>query len=301
MSPENFISEIYIRSNPATEEKVCVGLMGLSANRAFFRYSEKKLRLTNRLVGEEVKNSLERSFKSFQQEVKRLNKEMDESNLIRESPLDFNFFNYLHTYGKGLVYYTSPKPIATKLNDKNFSRLFELHVGDSGETEKKKVSTLQSKVSEALKRETFTKRTDTHYKLEPDIVKTIYLSHEIDFICKNGNLFAGKGIDFNTAATTIEYNLYEFNRVAKGLKNLAEKRKLTFKGRYEVYFNNPESREGKEMLDRVRKDATRHFELKEVEKLDHVEKDIEEGGYEKFSEWIGEWSNRNDEVALVIP
>jgi hypothetical protein len=127
---------------------------------------------------------------------------------------------------------------------------------------------------------------DIDYKVSPNVLSGIYTPHNVEFIGKNGSFIAGDTIDFNAKPGTIEKSLFEFDRIARGLKHLALKNNLENEGKYYAYFSLPEAEEGKKVLDLARKDKNKNFVLKELDHLEKLSDRIEDDEFGKFSEWV---------------
>lgn len=281
-------SELYVKSSSLVDEKICIGLFVSDENNLFFDYSKKKLALSLKLIKSLDKNTTIHWLDNLKEKIREDHKN-DELGLFRT---DFNraTLAYLNTYSKGVFYFSEPKPISAEVNADYFNRLFKRLVDSEMTAEMDRAvekSSFRKKVRSILKTEPF-KKIDTSYEVIPDLISGIYAPHKIDFIGKNGSLLAGDSIDFHAAPATIAKSLFEFDRIARGLKNLASKRKLTDEGAYYAYFSPPESEEGKKVLDFARSDKNKSFVLKELDHMEKLAVHIEEDDYTKFSDWIME-------------
>ena len=279
-------SELYIKSSSLVDEKICVGLFVVTENAAYFDYSKKKLSLSFKLVKSLNKNSVTHWLENLKATISEAHRN-DELGLFRS---DFNkaTLSYLNTYSKGTFYFSEPKPIAAEIDSEYYYRLFERLVdSEMGVILENDLPNFKAKVRSIIKREAF-KKIDTSYKVLPEIVSSIYAPHIIDFIGKNGNILAGDSIDFNAMPATIDKSLFEFERISRGLKELAIHRGLEDVGKYYAYFAPPESAEGKKVLDFAIRDKNKNFELKEFDHLEKLSESIEASPFRKFSEWISD-------------
>jgi len=278
----SFTSELYIRTSALTDEKICIGLFAISDHAKFFAYSERKLRVADKLLDADVYRNIEANLKNIGREIKRLS---DSSVLRLESgKYGTASFEYLSRYANGLLHFTAPKPLGLEVTESNFSRLYAKFVEDP-ETKGRKKGDFRLRVSTVLKRGAFDK-VDRHFKVTPDLVAHMYATHTIDFIGKNGALLAGNTIDFNAMPATIDKGLFEFSRISKGLAELSFKKGLLKAGEYVAYFETPEDMDSKRVLDLARKDKDKGFILKEFDALEKVADRIEGGHYGKFSEFL---------------
>jgi len=276
----NFTAEIYLKTNEHTDEKVCIGLFAISPERKFFSYSTKKLKLASGLMEYNALKNIESTLKRFRNGI-TTNHEMPISEL--DDYLNFERFQYLTTYSKGLLFFKEPKPLDFELSNENFEKLFRLFVGEFDEV-KSKVVTARTLFNKELKSEEFNK-IDVNYTLNPETIRTIYAPHKIDFVGKNGVLHAGNFIDFTTKPETIDKSLMEFDRIATGL-NLFSKSKGIGAGHYKAYFSEPEDNGAKKVLDRAIKDTTKSYELVGLDKINEIKLLLNTGEFMKFSEIV---------------
>jgi hypothetical protein len=280
-------SELYMKSSSLVDEKVCVGLFVIEGENVFFDYSEHKFKLAHRLNPSLDKGATLHWLKNLKEKISK-DHSNDELGLFRS---DFNSstLSYLNTYSKGVFLFSEPKPIDAKIDAAYFARLFKRIVdselsGDEA-TGLRNTLSFKSAFRSIIRRESF-KRIDIAYTVEPEVLSGIYTPHIVEFIGKNGNFIAGDTIDFTAKPSTIEKSLFEFDRIAKGLKILAKRHNLPNEGKYFAYFSPPEETDGKRVLDLARKDDTKNFVLKELDHLEKLSDTLEDGGYHKFSEWV---------------
>ncbi|MFN2430691.1 MAG: hypothetical protein ABR574_11780 [Cryomorphaceae bacterium] len=279
-------SELYVRSSSVVDEKICIGLFVINDDNVFFDYSKKKLSISLKLVESLDKSTIVHWLESLKEKISRDHRS-DELGYFRS---DFNSatLDYLNTYSNGVFYFSKPKPIATKVSEQSFKVLFRKLVdSEMGVAKEFGTPNFKREVRAILKTAPF-KRIDTSYKVLPDLVSGIYAPHKIDLIGKNGSLLVGDSIDFNAPPASIDKSLFEFDRIARGLKKLSIERGLDDKGKYYAYFSPPEGEEGKKVLSLALKDRNKSFVLKELDHLEKLGKKIVDGKYKKFSEWLNE-------------
>jgi hypothetical protein len=285
---KNFISTVYVKPNSVSEEKICVGLFVSNPEKTFFAYSNSKLRLINGLVPLEVYHSINKTLKTLHSNIVEKNEGKRSPEMFPANVFSPEYFSYLNKYNKGLVYFSEPSTAAKSINEMEFEKLFAIYVGDELGHEKPAIAkkTMRKIVSEYLGREVFKMKADINYAIDNNVAQSIYTDSKVDFISCNGNIFAGKSIDFNKEAKTIESHLFEYRVLVEGLMAFAAKRKLVGVPKFVAYFNTPINREGKEILDRAVKDKSKNFGLNEVDELEKAERILNAHPYRKFSEII---------------
>jgi Fic family protein len=79
----------------------------------------------------------------------------------------------------------------------------------------------------------------------------------------------------------------EFKAITNALESLSVKLNLP-RGKYNIYCNEPESKEGKTFFNKVYSDNEKSFNLYTLDKLDDVINQLESTEYIKFSEYLKE-------------
>lgn len=280
-------SELYIKSSSLVDEKICVGLFVIEGENVFFDYSKNKVKIAQKLDASLDKGAILHWLKNLKEKLNRDHRS-DELGYFRS---DFNSstLSYLNTYSKGVFKFSEPKPLAASVNTAFFKRLFSKMVdSEMSDVAVRRIihaSYFKNEFRSIIRKESF-KKIDVSYKVEPTILSGIYTPHKIEFIGKNGSILAGDTVDFNTKPETIEKSLFEFDRIAKGLKNLALKNNLDDEGKYYAYFSKPEEADGKKVLDLAMRDKNKNFVLKELDHLEKISARIEDDEFGKFSEWV---------------
>lgn len=285
----NYLSILFVRPNPVWEEKVSIGLFGLSEDHIRFIWSESKLSITKKWLQDEVYESLRKTIKNIQKEIEHLEKLKTLPDLFKNDTPDLSYFTYLSKYNNGLLGFEEPARIADSTiftNDRKFKELFHLYIHEMKDKEEKKDS-FHRVVAKRLKSETINSRADTNYKLDNRIVSTIYRPHLIDLISVNGTILTGKIINFSSTPETIESGLHEYRALVEGLSSFIEaNNKFSKKGKFLALFNNPDGKKQESILRNALNDSSKPFDLVEWDKIDEIEEMLERGNYRKFSEML---------------
>lgn len=283
-----FSALIYIKPNTATDEKIAVGLLASGINKVHFAFSKTKLHRAFALANmSSVNNPIERYLKNIAKSIAEDNtKEIHFSDTYI---LNKEYINYLNRYDNGIVYFEKPTSMAFHINDNQFAEIFKLMLGDSLPLLKPKISEIsfsKSIHSKIEKRPLLNQKADVIYSVEPVNIKGIGFPIDVDYISVNGSIYAGMHIDFNAEPSTIIKHYYEFKNLAVGLDNFSEKKKYEKLSTCSIYFNAPEGKEQKDILDRLRKDDTiKGVTLKDAEQVERDAEEIEKNeSCRKFSE-----------------
>jgi len=277
---KNYLVPISVRPNSLIEDQITVGMFAFNGVDSFYDYSADKLKLVNAFLDDNTKEYLETALEGFKNSLLAPS---DHSKLAFESSLlSENYLSYLSKYSKGLIKFGEPKGFAMILNEDNFYKAFRHFVGADAMKSIKAVKTFRREFKSLLKDEVFNS-IDVDYMINPEIAPEIYAPHKVDFIGVNGSPIMGIGIDFNKTPDEVDKSILTFRMMVRGIKFRAKVFKKG-EGIYEAYFNDPESKKNKELLDKIRKDSDRGFELVEIHKFDRAINKIKNGNYGKFSE-----------------
>lgn len=278
---KNVLVPISVRLDNFTEDTITVGLLAFNDHVRFYDFSFEKLKIAKYILDENSMVYLEGALKSLKNSfvVERKEKELT----FTDDLFNDKYIDYLSKYSRGLVKMGEPKGFAMELNEISFHKAFKSFVGaDPGKMIPKAVVSLRNNMREVLKNEAFNK-VDVLYSVKPSLISGIYAPHKIDFIGVNGSPYAGLAVDFTKDEAEVGKNILTFRTIAHGIKEKAKAVGMNG-GKYEMYFNDPESKESKRLLDRVRKDNSKGFEMVEFGKVNTVIRNLSKGDYIKFSE-----------------
>lgn len=284
------ISIIYFQSNSFSEEKVAIGLVGVTDKNVFFHYSPGKLKLAGKLYNPDWAQQAETSLEFINNAINIEKKEFKKTDLYKELVFNKDYFSYLKKYSKGLIQFDELKPIDANLNDQLFKVLFDQMIGNWDMEQKvvKAKTTFNHKVKECLRKDVFETKADINYSLKPEQVPNVLMLKELDItlISKNGTFLATQAIDFNNAKDTIVKHVYEFEIAAAGLESLGREKVTNYKkGKYTIVAEYPKDKEAKNVWDKIR--ATKNnVDIQELDYLDKLEKKFQRDEYRPFSEFI---------------
>lgn len=278
---KNVLVPISVRLDNFTEDSITVALLAFNDQVRFYDFSLEKLKIARSILDDNSMVYLEGALKSLKNSFVEESKKKEltfTDNLFSEKYID-----YLSKYSRGLIRIGEPKGFAMELNETSFHKAFKSFVGaDLGKMSPKADASLRSNMKEVLKNEAF-KKVDVLYSVKPSLISGIYAAHKVDFIGVNGSPYAGLAVDFTKDEAEVDKIILTFRSIANGIKEKAKAIGMN-EGKYEVYFNDPESSENKKLLDMVRKDRLKGFEMVEFGKVNTVIRNLEKGNYIKFSE-----------------
>lgn len=280
-----FTALVYIKPNTATDEKIAVGLLASGINKIHFSYSKVKLHRAFALANINITNPIERYLKNIAKSINEDNSK--EIHFPENYTLNKEYLTYLNRYDNGIVYFEKPTSMAFPIDDKQFAEIFKLMLGEHLMLDKNKhheISFSKSIQNKIENREILNSKADVIYPISPDNVKGIHNPVEVDYISVNGAICAGMHIDFCAEANTIVKHIYEYKSLAIGLNNFSANKNYKEKSNYSIYFNAPEGKEQKNILDKLCKDdSIPGVIVKEIESIEKDVERIEKKDYRKFS------------------
>ncbi len=278
---KNLVVPISIKLNTLTGDTITIGLLAFNERDTFYNFSYEKLKLAKPFLDNSSMNYLVLALKGMGESF--LKDGAKNELAFGSKVLNEKYMDYLSKYSKGLLKIGEPKGFAIPLDEHSFLKAFKSFVGaDPGKKSVKAISSLRREMTNFLKKEAFEK-IDTLYNINPSIIPGIYAPHKLDFVGINGSPYAGLAVDFTKEEGEVDKTILTFRNIANGLSARASKFGLS-SGRYELYFNVPDSKENKKLLDMVRKDKSKGFDMVEFEKTDRIIKRLESGDFRKFSE-----------------
>lgn len=282
---KSYYSVIYITPNFSSEERISVGLLLVTDGIPIFDYSEFKIKVAKNIIGKDAFLSIKKVLKNIKEHVSNytLNNELQ---FLEGSPFSFDYTSYLHNYHNNLITYSDPSKSRGHYSKSDFSDLYKIYVNDisnliNEDTEKKvdPKKTFLRKIKESPIKD----KINTFYRLTPSKISSIYTPHKVDYIGVNGTVITGNSLDFNKDPYYIERDLFLFKNLAEGINNFASKNNLPPNGKHSVYFNDPEGKKQKKILERALQEKNSKIILKHYDEFDYDEKKILKKNTMKFS------------------
>jgi len=281
-----FYSVLYLKSESISDEKIAVGMFLNAENKPVFDYSEDKLRVAAKIIDSDAVDSVERALKNIKKKIQTYSNDKKQMEAFDIEPFTSSYFDYLSRYSNNLLIYSKPSDNIGDYGNEDFTSLFKLLIDKNyGFVEVKPIS-FKETAEKKLKASRVAERLDIKYRVPKNRVKSIFSSKEVDYIGVNDSIYSGNIIDTETDHYVIENKVYQLRALIDGLKDLAASLKLKNEGHHILYYNEPEGRKQKEVIHDLIKDDTSPFLTKPWEKFEEEEKNIEEHGVGKFSEYI---------------
>jgi hypothetical protein len=281
-----FYSVLYLKSESISDEKIAVGMFLNAENKPVFDYSEDKLRVAARIIDSDAVDSVERTLRNIKKKVRSYTKDDGQVEAFDIEPFTSGYFDYLSRYSNNLLIYSKPSENIGDFGFEDFNSLFKLLVDKNyGLVEEKPIS-FKEKAEKRLKESRVSERLDIKYRVPKSRVKSIFSNKKVDYIGVNDSIYSGNIIDTSTDHYVIENKVYQIRALIDGLLDLANSLKLKNESHHILYYNEPEGRKEKDVIHDLINDDTRKFLIKTWDEFEEEEKNIEEHGVGKFSDFI---------------
>ena len=283
---KTFISPIYIQTNSLSQEKVCIGLIGISSHKVFFNYSKGKLAIIEKLNSNKLSDIIINTLNLIKNKINQESLPQKPNLFKTGSIFTIDYFNYLSKYSQNLVQFAEPKPFSQELTQTDFDNLFVKFVGfeEKKESGILKNVTLSSKIKTHLSKPVFIEKTDIDYCISPENVKGIISDVHVLFISKNGSILTGQDIDFNNNVDSVKKNINEYVNLVYALMDFSTKHKLKTNGNFKLIAEEPELNTPQhKIFDNIYSNELIHIDIITPDELTKIEDQLLSEKYSKFS------------------
>lgn len=227
---KSFYTLIKVRTNQLSGDSLTIGVVVFNEFKFKVQFSKQKISTAKSLVDIESK-FFDLIIKEIKQNLESSNKDFDSyKNGLLNVDYKFNdlYFDYLSRYSNGIIEFTTPKFIALKNTENEFSKIFSMFVDKSIFTEdlnsEKKI--IEENFHKRIKTNLIDRveeKVHTNIKLDNDIIPTLINTFELDCVGKNGVLIGAKSISFNQSKDTIHKNLNTYISIIAHLSKKYQK------------------------------------------------------------------------------
>lgn len=257
----SFYVPIYLSTNDLTEEKVCIAVILQQEQQLSIMYSEKKISWGLQYANTQSQGAIRRYLKRIEKTIAKIN---DDFSLLKplSEPLQIEFYEALHLQKSNFIGWGKVCFLNQKMEHWNVERLARKILGEAPkvyEKSKTKKAGFRKKVHQIMSKRVF----DIFEKnriFHPDELSGIYTQHKIDLVLLSTSITGIQFIDFSVSVPTIEKNILQFARLARGLQIYAEESSINVNGFF-IAYQSPRGQKQKAVLDRLLKDSNKSFDL----------------------------------------
>ncbi len=292
---KSFYSIIRFVNNPLSKENLAIGLIMISGDKIYYRFSNEKIQLVNKLNPVNFKlleYTIEKINNFIQNELKN-----DVSLFSDDNKINFEYLKRLSVYNNGFLQFDNPSIINIDFDEIKFYDFFNKYIQLSYKTvEKKEVDKTFSKRIKQVFQEPLSGLIDIDYKIEKEKLPGLFFDYKLDGIGVNGVIYSVKSIDLNSDKTIdqvrkdiseLESLNYRIDLFGKSIKDIEPNHNRHFlvvdeyKGQKKSY---------KQLFNILSEQKTIEYPYQVVNSVDleKVTKEIQKSKASKFSEILNQ-------------
>lgn len=217
----SFYSILYAGINPASGDKLAVGLFMHGGDKPHFAWSKHRVALVRELMGGDAQRLLAQNLKALQRKAEEPNgnaADLFNGDVAPKAAYQLSepYFQYLSRYNSNLLTFGAVTPIAVDATEQKFNDLFRLLVDDRSvaiTSQKKDID--ETKV---LLKDRIGARVNWNAELTQQEIPGLLLpTIRLDFIGKNGKDVVGELVDFEKPEYYLEADINKVDIVTHAL------------------------------------------------------------------------------------
>jgi hypothetical protein len=290
---KSFYSIIRFVNNPLSKENLAIGLILISNNKVYYKFSHEKVQLVNKI------NPL--NFKLLEYTIDKISNfiknelESEISLFSDDNKVNFEYLKRLSVYNNGFLQFDNPSIINIDFDDVKFNDFFHKYIDlVIKPAEKKIVDNTFSRIIKNVFQEPLKDIININYKVKKADIPNLFFDYNLDGIGYNGIIYSVKSIDLNSERPIdqIRKDISEFESLnpridlfgkSKGFDADKNKHYLVidkYKGQKASYNELYDILSGQ-------KSSDCNYQLINSNNLKDVTSDIKNNNAHKFSELIG--------------
>ncbi len=126
---KSYISILYAKTNSITDEKLSIGVIYFSDDKAILKVSEKKINIVQYITNNQVSSFLKSNLHLFENKINEINEKL-KLDSSKKGILNKDYFEYLNKYSQGLISFAKLKPIYNGFNSEELDKLLLKFIGE---------------------------------------------------------------------------------------------------------------------------------------------------------------------------
>jgi hypothetical protein len=196
---KSFYSIIRFVNNPLSRENLAIGLIMISNNKVYYKFSNEKIQLVNKINPSNFK-LLEYTIDKINNFIKNENElEKKVSLFSDDNKVNFEYLKRLSIYNNGFLQFDNPSIINIDFDEVKFHDFFHKYIDlVIKPVEKKKIDNIFSKRVRQIFQEPLKDIIDIDYKVKKAEIPNLFFDYKLDGIGYNGIVYSVKSIDLNS-------------------------------------------------------------------------------------------------------
>ena len=194
---KSFYSIIRFVNNPLSKENLAIGLIMISNNKVYYKFSNQKIQLVEKI------NPL--NFKLLEYTIEKINNfikneiEQEVSLFSDDHKVNFEYLKRLSIYNNGFLQFDNPSVINMDFDEVKFNDFFHKYIDlVIKPVEKKVIDNSFAKAVKNVFREPLRNIIDIDYKVKRAEIPNLFFDYKLDGIGYNGIIYSVKSIDLNS-------------------------------------------------------------------------------------------------------
>jgi hypothetical protein len=211
---KSYYSIIRFVNNSLSKENLAIGMIVISGNKVFYRFSREKINITHK-INSNNSNLLEYTVEKISSFIDLQLKE-EISLFSREVNVNLEYLNRLSIYNNGFLQFDKPSVINLEFDEVIFNNFFKKYIElNLRETKKVIIDRSFKNTVERVFYEPLIDIIDLDYKIKKEQIPNLFFDYTLDGIGVNGSVYSLKSIDLNS-----EKPLDSFRRDISDLESL---------------------------------------------------------------------------------
>lgn len=288
----SFYSLIRYCNNSLSNENIVIGLVAITETRLFFKFSDFKIGLINKLNNNNSIDLIKINIKKFSD---LLNSKKSENLFFKEHCSDLSeYLERLSIYNNGLLLFDKPVEIFSDLDEILFNKFYIKIVGGDNIQKRHKIEDqiFKDRVVNDFKN-ILVDKIDIDFTIDNSIVPSLFFDYKLNGIGANGSVYTVKCIDINSNRTidNIRKDIAELESLNVRLNDFSKSIvKYPNKNCHYLVMDNYKG-DNRELLNlfksiKNQKKSSIPYQLIESTDLRKISKKLISSNIEKFSEVI---------------
>ncbi|MEM7655427.1 MAG: hypothetical protein AAF399_04805 [Bacteroidota bacterium] len=278
-------SILHVPLRVEADEQLSIGLLLLTGNEVFFRYSIPKLHLVKDLMLDSryrlLKQALQgiaKTIKSEANEIQPFHFQLRSSSVGQARFASKEYLTYSSQYHHNLLTFTPPQKVPFPGNQTTFFRLYEKFIDHMPIVEEVPESPfhIEAIVSEKLY-PNLEERVNLDLRLSYKEIPTLFLPTQVSFIGRNDAPMVGRVIDFGKRVYNLQHDLTEMYTLVKAFEENGESN-----GKYFVIGQEPSQSKEKEHITWATISRSKTVDYVDVTEIERVAEYAQSHGVEPF-------------------
>lgn len=210
-----YYSIVSIATNPKLDEKFNIGLLCVTPESVFFRFSEVKFNIVSKLLSANGKKLALSALKGIDLQLN--GSESETSDIFTGSPIELSnaisesYISYLNRYNNNLIQFSNPITIDLNIDDSVFKSLFKKYIFAEEVFElvvkpkPKSFTTIRNQF-----RRSASLYANTNFDVTQDVIKDLVVPVNVDVFGKNGSFVTGQSLDFSKNVQQLQSEISSF-------------------------------------------------------------------------------------------